>query len=171
VLLLGIVLAWGTLERGPIVVADVGREGGDGHTLANGGPSIQLMGPDGTFRSIDEINAEAMRLALLHFNDVTAAAAALQIGRTTFYRRLAQGSLGSDLPARTSRSPRRAPRQEQILELVRQPCSAAELRAILKVSKQATHELLGRLLKEGSVTRYREPGRKEYLFRRTSECG
>jgi DNA-binding NtrC family response regulator len=50
---------------------------------------INMRNPDGTFKTMSEIEAEAMRMALSHFEDnITRAADSLGIAKSTFYRKI-----------------------------------------------------------------------------------
>lgn len=64
----------------------------------NGGPSITLFGADGHMRSLDEIEADVIRLAIGHYRGrMTEVARRLGIGRSTLYRKL--GEIGIDTAA------------------------------------------------------------------------
>lgn len=53
------------------------------------GQSISLRNADGSFKTMDHIETEAMRIALEHYNhNVTRAAEAMGIAKSTFYRKL-----------------------------------------------------------------------------------
>jgi DNA-binding NtrC family response regulator len=60
-----------------------------------GGPQLTLLRPDGHLRSMDEIEADLIRLAIGHYRGrMTEVARRLGIGRSTLYRKL--GELGID---------------------------------------------------------------------------
>ena len=62
---------------------------------AMGGPQLTLLKPDGHLRSMDEIEADLIRLAIGHYRGrMTEVARRLGIGRSTLYRKLAE--LGID---------------------------------------------------------------------------
>ena len=62
------------------------------------GPSITLFGRDGHMRSLDEIEADIIRLAIGHYRGrMTEVARRLGIGRSTLYRKL--GEIGIDTAA------------------------------------------------------------------------
>ena len=62
---------------------------------AMGGPQITLVRPDGHLRSMEEIEADLIRLAIGHYRGrMTEVARRLGIGRSTLYRKLAE--LGID---------------------------------------------------------------------------
>jgi DNA-binding NtrC family response regulator len=57
------------------------------------GPGITLYGDDGNMRSLEEIEADVIRLAIGHYRGrMTEVARRLGIGRSTLYRKL--GELG-----------------------------------------------------------------------------
>jgi DNA-binding NtrC family response regulator len=63
-----------------------------------GGPSITLWQTDGHLRSLEEIEADLIRLAIGHYRGkMTEVARRLGIGRSTLYRKLAE--LGIDTGA------------------------------------------------------------------------
>jgi DNA-binding NtrC family response regulator len=63
-----------------------------------GGPSISLWQPDGHLRSLEQIEADLIRLAIGHYRGkMTEVARRLGIGRSTLYRKLAE--LGIDTGA------------------------------------------------------------------------
>jgi DNA-binding NtrC family response regulator len=65
---------------------------------ALGGPQLTLLRPDGHLRSMDEIEADLIRLAIGHYRGrMTEVARRLGIGRSTLYRKLAE--LGIDTTA------------------------------------------------------------------------
>ncbi|MEO7815263.1 MAG: helix-turn-helix domain-containing protein, partial [Sphingomicrobium sp.] len=62
---------------------------------AMGGPQLTLLKPDGHLRSMEEIEADLIRLAIGHYRGrMTEVARRLGIGRSTLYRKLAE--LGID---------------------------------------------------------------------------
>ena len=64
----------------------------------SGGPSITLFAEDGHLRSLEEIEADVIRLAIGHYRGrMTEVARRLGIGRSTLYRKL--GDLGIDTAA------------------------------------------------------------------------
>ena len=64
----------------------------------NGGPAITLFAPDGNIRTLDEIEADIIRLAIGHYRGrMTEVARRLGIGRSTLYRKL--GDIGIDTAA------------------------------------------------------------------------
>ncbi len=69
------------------------------HTdAAMGGPQLTLFRPDGHLRSMEEIEADLIRLAIGHYRGrMTEVARRLGIGRSTLYRKL--GELGIDTAA------------------------------------------------------------------------
>ena len=65
---------------------------------AMGGPQLTLFRPDGHLRSMEEIEADLIRLAIGHYRGrMTEVARRLGIGRSTLYRKL--GELGIDTAA------------------------------------------------------------------------
>ena len=65
---------------------------------AMGGPQLTLYRPDGHLRSMDELEADIIRLAIGHYRGrMTEVARRLGIGRSTLYRKL--GELGIDTAA------------------------------------------------------------------------
>jgi DNA-binding NtrC family response regulator len=61
----------------------------------SGGPGVTLLRPDGHLRSLEEIEADVIRLAIGHYRGkMTEVARRLGIGRSTLYRKL--GELGID---------------------------------------------------------------------------
>ena len=65
---------------------------------AMGGPQLTLYRPDGHIRSIEELEADIIRLAIGHYRGrMTEVARRLGIGRSTLYRKL--GELGIDTAA------------------------------------------------------------------------
>ncbi|MCW3797549.1 sigma-54 dependent transcriptional regulator [Sphingomonas sp. BN140010] len=61
----------------------------------SGGPGVTLLKPDGHLRSLEEIEADVIRLAIGHYRGkMTEVARRLGIGRSTLYRKL--GELGID---------------------------------------------------------------------------
>lgn len=83
------------------------RRAGDGaprlsressEAAVNGGPAITLFTPDGHMRTLDEIEADIIRLAIGHYRGrMTEVARRLGIGRSTLYRKL--GEIGIDTAA------------------------------------------------------------------------
>ncbi len=64
----------------------------------NGGPAITLFAPNGHMRTLDEIEADIIRLAIGHYRGrMTEVARRLGIGRSTLYRKL--GEIGIDTAA------------------------------------------------------------------------
>ena len=54
-------------------------------------PGVTLYGPDGHLRSLEEIEADVIRLAIGHYRGrMTEVARRLGIGRSTLYRKLAE---------------------------------------------------------------------------------
>jgi DNA-binding NtrC family response regulator len=65
---------------------------------AMGGPQLTLYRPDGHLRSMEELEADIIRLAIGHYRGrMTEVARRLGIGRSTLYRKL--GELGIDTAA------------------------------------------------------------------------
>ena len=65
---------------------------------ALGGPQLTLYRPDGHVRSMEELEADIIRLAIGHYRGrMTEVARRLGIGRSTLYRKL--GELGIDTAA------------------------------------------------------------------------
>ncbi|MGI8931333.1 MAG: helix-turn-helix domain-containing protein, partial [Sphingomicrobium sp.] len=63
-----------------------------------GAPQVTLYRPDGHLRSLEEIEADIIRLAIGHYRGrMTEVARRLGIGRSTLYRKL--GELGIDTAA------------------------------------------------------------------------
>jgi DNA-binding NtrC family response regulator len=63
-----------------------------------GGPQLTLYRPDGHLRSMEELEADIIRLAIGHYRGrMTEVARRLGIGRSTLYRKL--GELGIDTAA------------------------------------------------------------------------
>jgi transcriptional regulator of acetoin/glycerol metabolism len=51
--------------------------------------NIQIIYTNGDFKTVDEIEHEAMRLALEHFNgNITQSAKALGMAKSTFYKKM-----------------------------------------------------------------------------------
>ena len=64
----------------------------------NGGPAVTLFAADGHMRTLDEIEADIIRLAIGHYRGrMTEVARRLGIGRSTLYRKL--GEIGIDTAA------------------------------------------------------------------------
>jgi len=64
----------------------------------NGGPAVTLFAPDGQMRTLDDIEADVIRLAIGHYRGrMTEVARRLGIGRSTLYRKL--GEIGIDTAA------------------------------------------------------------------------
>ena len=64
----------------------------------NGGPAVTLFAADGHMRTLDEIEADLIRLAIGHYRGrMTEVARRLGIGRSTLYRKL--GEIGIDTAA------------------------------------------------------------------------
>jgi DNA-binding NtrC family response regulator len=81
-------------------VGDVAGEIGQAATSAavGGGPSITLWRPDGHLRTLEEVEADLIRLAIGHYRGkMSEVARRLGIGRSTLYRKL--GELGIDTGA------------------------------------------------------------------------
>lgn len=81
-----------TPEEFPQISATVGvpRFGGSGGAGANDGIGITLYERDGNLRTLDEIEADVIRLAIGHYRGrMTEVARRLGIGRSTLYRKLA----------------------------------------------------------------------------------
>jgi DNA-binding NtrC family response regulator len=69
--------------------------GASNSAALNHGPGITLYEPDGNLRTLDEIEADVIRLAIGHYRGrMTEVARRLGIGRSTLYRKL--GELGID---------------------------------------------------------------------------
>lgn len=72
---------------------EIGRAATD--AALSGGPGVTLFRPDGHLRSLEEIEADLIRLAIGHYRGkMTEVARRLGIGRSTLYRKL--GELGID---------------------------------------------------------------------------
>ncbi len=64
----------------------------------NGGPAVTLFAPNGHMRTLEEIEADVIRLAIGHYRGrMTEVARRLGIGRSTLYRKL--GEIGIDTAA------------------------------------------------------------------------
>jgi len=64
----------------------------------SGGPGVTLLRPDGHLRSLEDIEADVIRLAINHYRGkMTEVARRLGIGRSTLYRKLAE--LGIETPS------------------------------------------------------------------------
>jgi len=78
------------------VALDIGQAATD--AALSGAPQVTLYRHDGHLRSMDEIEADIIRLAIGHYRGrMTEVARRLGIGRSTLYRKL--GELGIDTAA------------------------------------------------------------------------
>ena len=115
--------------------------------------TIRLLTECGVPRTLSELNDEIMRETLIRCDYSPARTArALGIGRSTFYRKLEDGSLGLCLLPADTRAAR--PGQERIVELLSEPRSIGELQRETGRSRQAVHQIVGKLIRNGSVVRH-----------------
>ena len=128
-------------------------------------PRIDLLDAFGRVRPLADIEADAIRLAIAHCgSSVAEAARLLGIGRSTIYRKAEGGSISLATPDEI----RAAPRQAELLELIAEPTSAAEIARVLKISRQAVHGLLGKLLREERAVRLPSSRSNGWLYVRVA---